>query len=150
KEYEKYVSFFRELGEVLKEGPGRDRRNKDRIADLLLFESLKTPAGQFTTLAKYTLEMPGEQAEIYYLIGETRQQLENSPYLESYKEQNQDVLLLADPVDEFLMPALGEYKGKKFIAADRAAPPPAGEQQEKFKSFFEFLKSKLPEIGDVR
>src|SRR5262245_2414303 len=81
-EHDGYVAFFREFGSILKEGPRHDFANRERVADLFLFESLKTPAGQLTTLAKYVEAMPSEQKEIFYLAGETREQLEHSPYLE--------------------------------------------------------------------
>src|SRR5262249_7096096 len=129
-EYDRYVAFYRELGSVLKEGPGRDWSNRERIADLLLFESLKTPAGQYTTLAKYVEAMPAEQKEIYYLIGEERDLLEHSPYLEAYRARGEDVLLLTDPVDEFLVPGLGEYRGKRLRAVDSAEAADGGVSQE--------------------
>jgi molecular chaperone HtpG len=151
-EYDRYVAFFKELGSILKEGPGRDYANRERIADLLLFESARTPAGQYTTLAKYVEAMPADQKEIYYLTGEAREQLEGSPYLESFRAKGQDVLLLTDPVDEFMVPGLGAYKDRSLKAVDKVetadqAPP---EQQEKFKGLLEHLKGKLPEVTDVR
>ncbi len=154
-EYEKYVAFFKELGPILKEGAGRDWTNRERLADLLLFESMKVPAGQYTTLAKYVEAMPADQKEIYYLIGEGRELLEGSPYLETFRARGVDVLLLTDPVDEFMMPGLREYKGKHFKAVDRAELETGGgegkkEQEEKFKKLFEFLKTKLTEVSDVR
>ena len=96
-EYDKYVAFFKELGAILKEGVGRDWTNREKLADLLLFESMKTPAGQFTTLAKYVEAMPAEQKEIYYLIGETREQIEHSPLPGGVPRAGWDVLLLTDP-----------------------------------------------------
>ena len=151
-EYDKYVSFWKEFGGVLKEGPSSDRANKEAIADLFLFESLKTPAGQFTTLAKYVEAMPAEQKEILYLIGEAREPLENSPYLESAHAEDRDVLLLTDDVDEFLMSGMTTYKDKRFQAADRAAP--AGEVDEatrqKYAAVLEKLKPLLPDASDVR
>jgi molecular chaperone HtpG len=151
-EYEKYVTFFKEFGAILKEGPARDRANAERVSDLLLFESLKTPAGQLTTLAKYVEDMPVSQKEILYLIGEARGPLEGSPYLEAARAEGRDVLLLTDPVDEYLMAGLHEYKGKPFLAADRAAPP--GEvdaaQKEKFAKLIETVKPLIPEVADVR
>src|SRR5262245_38451564 len=152
-EYDKYVAFNKELGSVLKEGLTRDYENRERVADLLLFESMKTPAGQFTTLAKYVLTMPEGQEKIWYIGGETREQLENSPYLESYRARGQDVLLLTDPVDEFTLPGLGAYKGKTLEAVDRAAPADSGVDaglKEKYARLLEHLKGKLPEVGDVR
>jgi molecular chaperone HtpG len=152
-EYDKYVSFYRELGSILKEGPGLDWANRERIADLLLFESMETPAGQLTTLAQYVEAMPAEQKGIYYLAGEAREMLEHSPYLEGFRARNQDVLFLTDPVDEFMIPRLGEYKGKHFKAVDREdAQADAGkkEVEEGFRGLFEFLKGRLTEVSDVR
>src|SRR5262249_25491701 len=102
-EYDKYVAFFNEFGSILKESPAQDRTKRERVADLFLLESAKMPAGQYTTLPKYVEAMPADQKDIYYLAGETREQLENSPYLESFKAKGQDVLLLTDPVDEFMV-----------------------------------------------
>ena len=61
----------------------RDWDNREKIADLILFESMKTPAGEYTTLAKYVETMPAEQKAIWYLIGDSRELIEHSPYLES-------------------------------------------------------------------
>ncbi len=156
-EYDKYVKFYRELGEILKEGLGRDRDNRQRLADLLLFESMNTPAGQYTTLAKYVESMPADQHDIWYLIGDSRELLQQSPYLEAFRSRGQDVLLLTDPIDEFALPGLGEYKGKKLKAADRGELETDQEEakkreqaQEKFQKLFEFIKSKVPEVSDVR
>src|SRR5262249_49627371 len=99
-------------------------------------------------------KMPADQQEIAYLTGESRELLEHSPYLEVYRARGQDVLLLTDPVDEFTLPALFEYKGKKLRAADSAGP--AGdkaakpEADEALRKLFAHLKAKLEEVGDVR
>ena len=153
-EYDAYVSFYKALGDVLKEGVSRDWNNREKIADLLLFESLKTEAGKYTTLEKYVEGMPADQKEIIYLIGETREQLENSPYLEVFRSKGQDVLLLTDPIDEFVASALREYKGKQLKAADRGELETPSEenkeQEERFKGLLEFLGKTLPEVSGVR
>ncbi len=156
-EEEKYIQFHRELGEILKEGLSRDWNNREKIADLLLFESMKTPAGQFTTLAKYVAAMPPEQKAIWYLIGDNREMLEHSPYLETFRARDQDVLLLTDPIDEFTLPSLGKYKDKELKAVDRDEPEQSKEEtakksgmQEQFQKLFDYLKSKLPEVSDIR
>jgi molecular chaperone HtpG len=156
-EYEKYVRFHRELGAILKEGLSRDWNNREKIADLLLFESIQTPAGEFTTLAKYVESMPADQKAIWYLIGEERAMIEHSPYLESFRARGQDVLLLTDHIDEFTLPSLGKYRDKELKAVDRDDVEESKEDaakktetQEKFTKLFEHLKSKLPEVGDVR
>jgi molecular chaperone HtpG len=153
KEYDSYVDFFKELGPVLKEGVHQDWNNRQKIAELLLFESTKTEPGKFTTLDQYVEGMPVAQGEIYYLIGETREMLENSPYLESFKAKGQEVLLLTDPIDEFVANSLPEFKGKKLKAVDKGELS-ASEQDETrkkgFQPLLDYMKGKLPEIKDVR
>jgi molecular chaperone HtpG len=152
-EYDTYVSFFKELGVFLKEGAYQDWTNRQRLADLLLFESTRTEPGQFTTLARYVLTMPADQKEIYYLIGESREQLEHSPYLESFRDKGWDVLLLTDPVDEFVMGAIAEYKDKKLKAADRGAlegTSVAEETKGAFQPLLDYLNSKLADVREVR
>src|SRR5829696_7082513 len=98
-EFHKYLAFYQGLGSVLKEGLTRDWANREKIADLLLFESANTEAGKYTTLAEYVEKMPTDQTEIAYLIGEEAEQLRRSPYLEAFRAKGQDVLLLTDPID---------------------------------------------------
>jgi molecular chaperone HtpG len=152
-EYEKYVKFYKGLGLVLKEGVSRDWNNREKIADLLLFESINTPADQYTTLADYVSKMPAEQKYIHYLIGESREVIEHSPLLEAFRRKGQDVLLLTDPIDEFMIPALYKYKDKELKAADRGegdSDAPKPEDAGKFKPLFDVLKTKLTEVSDVR
>ncbi len=154
-EHDKYVAFHREFGAVLKEGVGRDRANREKIADLLLFESLKTESGKYMTLEKYVAAMPDDQKEIYYLIGESREQMEHSPYLEAFRARGQDVLLLTDPIDEFMAPNLGRYRGKDLKPVDQGQLDADGagvkkEDQEKYRPLLEHLKGKLTEVSDVR
>ncbi len=153
-EYDKYVSFFDAAGDVLKEGAGRDWNNRERLADLLLFESMSTEKGKYTTLASYVEAMPAGQKEIYYLIGETREQIVYSPYLEVFRSRGQDVLLLTDAIDEFLVTGLREYKGKALKAVDRGDleedKGESKEEGERFKGLLEYLKGKLDEVGEVR
>jgi molecular chaperone HtpG len=153
-ELEKYVRFYQGFGPVLKDGLGRDWSNREKVADLLLLESANTEPGKYTTLAEYVEKMPAGQTEIYYLTGETAEQLRHSPYLEAFRSKGQDVLLLTDPIDEFAIPALGEYKGKRLQAADRAEAAPAedvpAEVKEKYAGLLAALREKLPEVADVR
>jgi molecular chaperone HtpG len=154
-EYEKYVTFFEDLGVMLKDGAARDWSNREKLLDLLLFQSTKTETGKYTTLADYVSRMPADQKDIYCLAGESRDLIESSPLLEAYKAKGWEVLLLVDPIDEFVIPSLGEYRGKAWKPVDRAdTEAPVGDSQpadaEAFKSFLEALKSKLPEVSDVR
>jgi molecular chaperone HtpG len=155
-EYETYLKFYKEFGGVLKEGV-QDWSHKERLADLLLFESTKTEPGKFTTLAKYVEGMPADQKEIYFIIGENRAMIEQSPYLESFKAKGQEVLLLTDPVDEFLTGTLDKYNDKPLKAVDRGTIESSDESEkakadaEKFKGLTNLLKSKLgEEVKEVR
>jgi molecular chaperone HtpG len=154
-EYENYLKFWGEFGEILKEGVGQDFSNREKIAEQALFESLNTEAGKFTTLDEYVSKMKADQTEIYYLIGENRGLLEHSPFVESIKAAGQDVLLLTDPVDEYMMAHLSEFKGKKLKAADKAEKvseltDAQKAQAETFKPVLEDLKKKLTQAQDVR
>jgi molecular chaperone HtpG len=152
-EYDAYVGFYKELGMILKEGVGQDWSNREKIADVLLFESTKTEPGQFTTLGKYVLAMPANQKEIYYLIGESRELIEHSPYLETFKARGQEVLLLTDPIDEFLVHSLPEYKGKQLKPVDKGQLDQAeiaADKKKTFQPLLDFMKEKLGDIKDVR
>ncbi len=156
-DYDNYLNFCKEFGGHLKEGAGQDWSSRERLADLLLFESTKTKPGEYTTLNKYLQAMSSGQKEIYYLIGENRAILEHSPYLEAFKSRGQEVLLLSDPVDEYLVATLSAYKEKPLHAADRGEieTDPEAEARhkaggEKFKGLLDVLKSKVPEVKEVR
>jgi molecular chaperone HtpG len=154
---ETYTAVFGELGGILKEGLARDWDHRAQIADLLLFQSLKTEAGKVTTLAQYVEAMPAEQTDIYYLAGEQRAVLEHSPALEVFRHRGWDVLLLTEPIDEFVFPSLADYKGKPLKAADRSAPELPAEalkQAEEatgvFQPLLASLKGQLAELKDIR
>ncbi|HSI33857.1 MAG: molecular chaperone HtpG [Phycisphaerae bacterium] len=147
---EPYLKFYAEFGQVLKEGVAQDWSHKDRLADLLLFESTKTEPGKYTTLAKYVERMAEGQTEIYYLIGDSRAHLENSPYLENLKSKGYEVLLCTEPVDEFVLSSLREYKAKPLKAADRAGGDDKRED-ESFKPLLDAVKEKLAaQVKDVK
>ncbi|HWQ09892.1 MAG TPA: molecular chaperone HtpG, partial [Holophaga sp.] len=152
-----YVAFFKELGSILKEGLGRDWTNRETIADLLLFESLRTEKGKYLTLAEYVAAMPSDQADIYFMTGEDRAALEHSPALEAFRSRGWDVLLLTDPIDDFVFPMLPDYKGKALKAADRNAPELPAEDEKKleeakasFQSLLAALSAQLPALKEVR
>jgi molecular chaperone HtpG len=153
KEHDAYTAWFRELGTVLKEGITQDWPNRERIAQLLLFESTRAERGTYVTLDEYLERMPVSQEAVYFLTGESRELIENSPYLESFKAAGQEVLLLTDPIDEFLTGALTEYKGKKLQAADRGELKGGEVDEGKKKAYqplLELMKRTLVEIKDVR
>ena len=109
-----YLSFYREFGKVLKEGIEVDPSNKDKIKDLLLFESSKTEPGKYVSLKEYTERIVIDQKEIYYITGTSRSAVENSPHLEVFKKKDIEVLFMVEPVDEFILSGFGEYDKKKL------------------------------------
>jgi molecular chaperone HtpG len=153
KEFDKYVGFYRELGVFLKEGAYQDYENKKKLADLLLFESTKTDAGKLTALADYVDRMSGDQTEIYYLAGDSRDVMEQSPLLESFKANSWEVLLLTEPADEFVLDSLHEYKGKQLKAIDKAGIDQShlsDEKKKQFQPLLAYFKEKIGDIGDAR
>ncbi len=111
---EDYLTFYREFGKVLKEGIEVDPTNKDKIKELLLFESSRTEPGKYVSLKEYTERMVLDQKEIYYITGTSRASVENSPHLEVFKKKEIEVLFMVEPVDEFILAGFGEYDGKKL------------------------------------
>jgi molecular chaperone HtpG len=153
KDFDRYVGFYNELGVFLKEGAYQDWENKKKLAELLLFESTKTDAGKFTAFADYVERMPGDQTEIYYLAGDSRDVLEQSPLLESFKAKSWEVLLLTDPADEFVIDGLHEYKGKHLKAIDKAGIEAAAVGEDLKKSLqplLDYFKEKVNDIADAR
>lgn len=108
---EDYTKFWSAFGNVLKEGPGEDFANKEKIAKLLRFASTHNDnADQTVSLEDYVSRMKDEQKDIYYISGETYDAVINSPHLEVFKKKGIEVLLLTDRIDEWLTSHLTEYK----------------------------------------
>ena len=108
-----YDTFWEHFGRVLKEGVSFDFENKDRLTPLILFDSSHDPEKK-TTLNEYVMRMKSDQKEIFYLTGESRESIANSPHLEAFKERDVEVLFLNDPVDELMVQALTEFDEKKL------------------------------------
>ncbi|NMC73651.1 MAG: molecular chaperone HtpG [Geobacteraceae bacterium] len=111
---EDYLKFYKAFGPVLKEGIHFDHANRDKLQELILFESTKTESGSFVSLKEYVERMPEGQKEIYYITGNSRAVVENSPHLEMCRKKGYEVLFLVDPIDEWLVQSLPEYNGKKL------------------------------------
>ncbi|WP_371228551.1 molecular chaperone HtpG [Pseudomonas sp. QE6] len=117
---EAYKGFWKNFGQVLKEGPAEDFANKDKIAGLLRFSSTSDDSGeQSVSLADYIGRMKEGQDKIYYLTGESFAQVKNSPHLEVFRKKGIEVLLLTDRIDEWLMSYLPEFDGKQFVDVAR-------------------------------
>lgn len=115
KQPEDYAKFWSEFGRVLKEGPGEDWANKDRIAGLLRFASTHADnETQNVALKDYLGRMKPEQEAIYYITADTFAAAKHSPHLEIFRKKGIEVLLLSDKVDEWLLGSLTEFEGKKL------------------------------------
>ncbi|MCT4497068.1 molecular chaperone HtpG [Pseudomonas sivasensis] len=119
-EPEQYKGFWKNFGQVMKEGPAEDFANKEKIAGLLRFASTQGEDGeQVVSLAEYLARAKEGQDKIYYLTGETYAQVKNSPHLEVFRKKGIEVLLLTDRIDEWLMSYLSEFDGKTFVDVAR-------------------------------
>ncbi len=118
KETEKYEEFYKMFGVYLKEGIATDFTNREQLAKLIRYESSHTEAGKLTSLSDYASRMGQDQKEIYYLLGPSREVIENSPQVEAFKENKLEVLYLLEPVDEFVMNNIGKFEDKDLVSAD--------------------------------
>lgn len=115
-----YKNFWKQFGQVLKEGPAEDFANKEKIAGLLRFASTQDASGeQSVSLADYLSRVKEGQDKVYFLTGESYAQVKNSPHLEVFRKKGIEVLLLTDRIDEWLMSYLTEFDGKQFVDVAR-------------------------------
>lgn len=114
-EPENYTTFWKEFGQVMKEGPAEDFANREKIAKLLRFASTHTGSSdQDQSLDDYVSRMKDGQEKIYYIAADNFNTAKNSPHLEVFRKKGIEVLLLSDRVDEWLMSHLQEFEGKNF------------------------------------
>lgn len=162
-EPEQYKGFWKNFGQVMKEGPAEDFANKEKIAGLLRFASTQGEEGeQVVSLAEYLARAKEGQDKIYYLTGETYAQVKNSPHLEVFRKKGIEVLLLTDRIDEWLMSYLNDFDGKSFVDVargdldlgnlDSAEDKKAAEEVAKSKEgLVERIKTALGEtVSEVR
>ncbi|MCG6202364.1 molecular chaperone HtpG [Psychromonas antarctica] len=163
KNEEEYNSFWKEFGQVLKEGPAEDSKNKEKIAKLFRFSSTETDAiEQTVSLDAYISRMIEGQDKIYFITADSFNAAKNSPHLEVLRKKGIEVLLLSDRVDEWLLSHLPEYEGKVFTSVtqgdldlgklDSEEEKKEQEKQEtEFASFIDRIKTVLGEkVKDVR
>ena len=114
---DKYAGFWKEFGQVLKEGIGEDAGNKERLSKLLRFASTSTDSDdQTVSFADYVARMKEGQTKIYYATGETYGAAKNSPHLEIFRKKGVEVLLLTDRVDEWMLSFLQDFEGKELAS----------------------------------
>lgn len=130
---EKFRQFYKAFGPVVKIGLNTDFTNREKLIELLRFESTATGEGEFTTLREYVDRMAEDQKEIYYLSGDNRQQMLSNPNLEYFRKKGIEVLLLVDPIDVFVIPSISEYDKKPLKSIEKAdidIKPEEGEEKD--------------------
>ncbi len=152
KEEATYLEFWQEFGALIKEGVATDFTYKDDLAKLLRFQSTASEEGKLTGLEDYLDRMTSEQKDILFLYGKNRKSIESGPYLEALQARGYEVLLLTEPVDEYVMQSLREFKDKKIISADseelkleKLDEEPSGESLDKkaVKKLSNWIKESL-------
>jgi molecular chaperone HtpG len=159
---DKYTSFWKEFGQVLKEGIGDDPTNRERIARLLRFRSTAEQSDASVALADYVARMKPGQKSIYYVTADSVEAARSSPHLEIFRKKGLEVLLLTDRVDEWMLSFLTEFDGKPLASvakgdldlgemADEAEKAEQAKTAEEFKELLEKAKAALGErVKDVR
>ncbi|MCB1675249.1 MAG: molecular chaperone HtpG, partial [Halioglobus sp.] len=152
-----YAIFWKEFGQVLKEGPAEDFANKEKIAKLLRFSTTHTDvATQDQSLEDYVSRMQEKQDKIYYVVAENFNTAKHSPHLEVFRKKGIEVLLLSDRVDDWLMNHLQEFDGKRFQDVARGALDLAAEseeekaEQEKLSKESEALVERLGKVLEAQ
>ncbi|WP_181809946.1 molecular chaperone HtpG [Helicobacter pullorum] len=157
KDEEKYAKFYKEFGRCIKEGVYSDFENKEKLLELLRFQSSESE-GKEISFKTYKERMKEGQKAIYYLQGEDLELLKNSPLLESYQKQEIEVLFFGDEIDGFVMPMVNEFDKtplrsitSKEALEDLGGETISEETQQKYKAILEGFKKALgDEIKEVR
>ena len=160
---DKYQSFWEQFGNVIKEGPIEDAKNKDRIAKLLRFSSTHTnDKTQNVSLADYVSRMKEGQDKIYFVTADSFAAAKNSPHLEIFRKKGIEVLLLTDRIDEWLVSSLTDFDEKHLqsiakgeLDLEKFDTEEDKQQQEELNKDFETVLSQMKEVlkdkvNDVR
>lgn len=158
KETEEYNKFYKEFGAVLKEGIHYDEDNKDFITELIMFKTTKSN-DKHKSFARYVEDMPEGQKDIYYLLASSEEEAKKLPVLEVFNKKGYEVLIMTDPVDDWVVSSVLEYKGKKVVAVDKGDVDIVDEEQKKdldvkkeeYKDLLSFMSQQLTNnVKEVR
>jgi molecular chaperone HtpG len=148
-----YETFYSEFGQMLKAGIPMDFENKDKLTELLRYPTTKSD-GKEISLKNYVENMPEDQTHIYYITGENLAALMNSPHLEALKARNYEVLVMTDPVDEWVVQSIPEYDGKKLKSAEKGdldVETVDEQKKDEYTPLFNFIRTQLEDkIKEVK
>jgi molecular chaperone HtpG len=142
-EPEKFKKFYQNFGPLFKSGINMDFTNRDKIIDLLRFQSTVTENGEMTSLKNYVSRMRENQKEIYYLSSDNKETIRRNPNLEYFRKNDIEVLLLTDPVDIFIVPSITEYDKKPLKSIDKADIDLKVDEESKKEALNENLSKSL-------
>jgi len=140
-----YEKFYAEFGPILKIGVHTDPENQKKLADLIRYRTTKSK-DKMISLKEYVDNMQPDQKDIYYITGDNLATLLNSPHLETLKEKDVEVLLMSDPIDEWVVQSLTEYDGKSLKSAEKGdldLNKIDDKKKDDYQSLFGFIKATL-------
>ena len=153
----KYEEFFKEFGESIKIGIYSDFTKKEKLSNLLLFQSSNTAENEYTTLAEYKSRMKEGQEFIYYAVGKDKSAIEKLPHMEGMKDKGYEVLYFTDRVDEFMVGMMRDYEEIKLhsiLQADNEKTDKdlSEEENKEIKDIMKAIKEVLGDskVADVR